>query len=39
MTMPRIVIPSIARNLLLNQEKADSSAFSLGMTGNFEMAS
>jgi hypothetical protein len=47
MTMPRIVIPGIARNRLLNKTKADSSAFApkevllgdgFGMTGNSEMA-
>jgi hypothetical protein len=44
----KIVISSAARNLLSDQEKADSSAFAskevplgdgLGMTCNFEMAS
>jgi hypothetical protein len=38
MKYPKNVIPSEARNLLLNQQKADSSAVGLGMTGNFSMA-
>jgi hypothetical protein len=37
--MPTVVIPSGARNLLLNPEKADSSALGFEMTGNFELTS
>jgi hypothetical protein len=39
MTISKDVIPSAARNLLLNHKKADSSADGLGMTAHSEMGS